>query len=416
VAINLKNPRGCKAAIVGTGVSGQAAARLLQSLGAGVSLFDEKDGNELSQSALLDFDFIVLSPGFPRRKAAVANALTKSIPIFNEIDIAAVHLPDCRFIGVTGTNGKSTTTAMIGEILKLKDPAAFVGGNLGKPLCDAVFEGEKPSLGVIELSSYQLETLSQLRLDVAVVTHLTPDHLDRYDSEAEYYAAKNRIFEVLKPGGHAILNGKDPVSKKHLHPAQSHHLVDFNKPLTFSMPHVVGAHNEENASAAFSAAQAIGFGATTIEKALVAFKGLPHRLEFLGVKGDVRWFNDSKATNVESAIIAVQSFNHGVHLILGGVGKGASYAPLAEASKGRVACVYTIGEDAPAIERAFKGVFTLELSHTLERAVASAMRRAQPGDVILLAPACASYDQYANYIERGEHLRRLFNDYRSENP
>lgn len=411
MAVDLKNPQGCRAAIVGTGVSGQSAARLLEKLGALVTSFDEKTQGPLEDNALCDFDFIVLSPGFPRKKACIANALAKGVLVINEIDLAAEHLPGCRFIGVTGTNGKSTTTAMIGDILKLHDPLAFVGGNLGTPLCDAVLNDQKPSLGVIELSSFQLETICRLYLEVAVVTHLTPDHLDRYNSEEDYYAAKNRIFSILKEGGTAVINQKDARSARFLHPQKSHYIAAFTDALPFAVPGLVGGHNVENAAAALSAARALDLDHKLIERALSDFKGLPHRLELLGEHKGVRWFNDSKATNVESAIIAIKSFDRGVHLIVGGLGKGTSYAPLVEAAMNRAVQIYTIGSDAPKIAESFSAHFALTQAGTLKNAIEAATQRAQPGEVILLAPACASYDQYASYVARGDDLRRLFHDH-----
>lgn len=410
MTIDLKNVGGLRAAVVGAGVSGLSAARLLRHLGAEVSLFDEKEA-PIADNALEAFDLVVLSPGFARRKPCIAHALRHGVLVVNEIDIAAPHLSHCRFIGVTGTNGKSTTTAMIGDILKRVDAHAFVGGNLGKPLCDAVFDGDNPRMGVVELSSYQLETLQFLRLDVAVVTHLTPDHLDRYDSVEDYYGAKNRIFSLLKEGGVALLNGKDAASSVYLHPAAHHLRLDFNQPLHFELPNLVGAHNLENAAAAYAATKALGIDEDNIIAALKGFRGLAHRLEFLGEAKNIRWYNDSKATNVESALIAVKSFDRGVHLIVGGLGKGASYEPLVNASEGRVARVYAIGQDAPVVEEAFGSKVPVAKYGTLDVAVANAMESAQPGDTILLAPACASFDQYASYVARGDHLRQLFRDF-----
>jgi UDP-N-acetylmuramoylalanine--D-glutamate ligase len=241
---------------------------------------------------------------------------------------------------------------------------------------------------------------------------LTPDHLDRYDHADHYYRTKNLIFSLLKPDGYAVINQKDPNSLKFLHPTQTR--IGFNVPLQISMPRVVGSHNAENAAAAFAATRALGFAQQDIERALRGFEGMPHRLELLGAIDGVRWFNDSKATNVESAVTAIKSFERGVRLILGGLGKGASYEPLLEACKGRVKCVYLIGEDAPVIEKMLEGNLPIINAGVLETAVKEAIKNTSSGDVILLSPACASFDQYPNYAARGDHLKKLFQEYKGK--
>lgn len=424
----LKDPKGQSVAVLGAGVSGLAAARLLGQLGASVLLHDavslealKKKADEaglfgltlLSESTWPDFDriaFVVLSPGIWRQSPIVQAALAKSVPIVNEIDLAVHHLPPIRYFGVTGTNGKSTTTAMAHKLLLEHDPHAFAGGNLGEPLCEAVFRTGKPKVAVLELSSYQLETLSQLQLDSALITNLEPDHLDRYTNAEHYYATKERIFDLLKPTGLACLNARDPnCARLSVGTRRRRNFsLDDLKELDVNNPKILGQHNLENLSAALALVSDLHLSKSQIQHAIAAFTPLPHRMEVVGEHNSVLWVNDSKATNVESAIKSVESFKKGVHLILGGRGKGSSYAPLAKAAQGRVKHIYAIGEDAPTIESAFSEYFPVSHSKDLAQAIKDCSARAQSGDTILLAPACASFDQYPNFATRGEHFRQLF--------
>jgi UDP-N-acetylmuramoylalanine--D-glutamate ligase len=429
----LRELKGQPVVVAGGGRSGTAASKLLAKLGARVTLVDDRpevSSHDLSDPEVLQAKVIVLSPGIPRTHPAIAKALANSILVINELELAAAQLPDCRFVGVTGTNGKSTTTTILGCIAKTLDPRAFVGGNLGIPLCEAVYEGQKPGLAIVELSSFQIETISQLKLDAAVVTNLAPDHLDRYDSVTDYYKTKARIFGLLTPEGVAILNRDDPTSMEHLQPFAPERRFDFNvaqgEPGVHVAPSAIevcqqtsisieldsqvylGVHNRENAAAAAACAVALGFDIDTIRLGLANYSGIAHRLEPLGTIGNVRWINDSKGTNVEATLRAIASFDHGIHLILGGLGKGASYGPLVEACKGPVKAVYAIGQDAPVLLEAFEQSGNITLAETLDNAVKMAQAAAAPGDVILLSPACASYDQYQNFMERGEHFRSLF--------
>ncbi|MBL4817663.1 MAG: UDP-N-acetylmuramoyl-L-alanine--D-glutamate ligase [Deltaproteobacteria bacterium] len=390
-----------KWAIAGKGRSGQAAYRFVVSRGDDAVLLDDAE-QSLTPEAILNCDAVILSPGIPRKHVAIQAALKAQKPLYNEIDLVAPKLSQAKFVGITGTNGKSTTAALLVSMVKEWEPSVFVGGNFGKPLCEAALDGDEPKVVILELSSYQLETLSQLKLDVAVLLNLSPDHLERYDSVEDYYETKRRIFDLLKPEGVKI---EFPPLKKG---GQG----GFKMP-----PSLLGPHNLQNMNAAIQAAQALGVPDDIIQKGLDNFKGMPHRLEILGKKNGVTFVNDSKATTVESTIAALNCFDSGVHLICGGKGKGSSYVPLVKTAQGKVKQVYAIGEDAPKIIQTFpRGEGVSQVSKDLKgrlmilrEAFVAAVKNAQPGDVILLSPACSSYDQFKNFEERGELFRSLFN-------
>jgi UDP-N-acetylmuramoylalanine--D-glutamate ligase len=463
----LTNPAGRNVVVVGGGRTGASAARLLVRLGARVTVADDAPaarvtaglarfgvdpsslGRDIAVRAggldggsLTSADLIVLSPGVPRGHGAVQAAIRTGVPIVNEIELAAAHLPaGVKVLAITGTNGKSTTTTMAGAIARVFDPSAFVGGNLGTPYCDAVLDGPTPTIAVLELSSYQLETLGSsgtghLRVRAAVVTNLTPDHLDRYPSAEAYYAAKARLLRLVEDGGGVSLNESDAETRRHLFPAlagSTAALCHFDvspagadgieirddrllvrlgseaHTLVLSNPHIVGRHNRQNAAAAVAGALLCGVPIDACRAGLAAYGGIPHRLERVGEARGVAFFNDSKATNVDAAVTALRSFDRGVHLVAGGRGKGTPYAPLVEAARGRVDAVYTIGEDAPAIAAAFAGSgIPVVPCEALEAACRDAFARADHGDVVVLSPACASFDQFRDYGHRGEVFRSVF--------
>lgn len=448
----LRDPKGRRVLVAGGGRQGAAAARLLTELGAAVTVGDDgapekvrgalvaagldSDAVRVHAGGLVPSlvdgtDLVVLSAGLPRRHEAVQRALAAGVPVVNEVEVGAAQLPSCAFAGVTGTNGKSTTTTMLGCIAQAHDPGAFVGGNLGTPLCETVARGERPRVAIVELSSYQLETIELLPLRAAVVTNLAPDHLDRYDDVEGYYAAKARILDLVVEGGAAVLNRGDATSRRVMAPRVKGRSFDFDvvpgaegvalegrradvrahgrvTAIDLDNPYIVGAHNLANAAAALAAAAVLGIPEARWREGLARYQGIEHRLERVGEHRGVTWFNDSKATNVDAAVTAVKSFEGGVHLIAGGLGKGAPYAPLVEAARGRVRAVYTIGQDGPTIAGAFAGAAPVVEAGDLAAAVAAATRAATAGDVILLSPACASFDQFADYKARGEALRELF--------
>jgi UDP-N-acetylmuramoylalanine--D-glutamate ligase len=457
----LRNPYGKHAVVIGGGKTGASAARLLKKLGARVTVCDDaahekvvagltSNGLDVASvdvraggidgALVLGADLAVLSPGVPRAHASVQPALQQGVPVVNELELAAAHVPaSVAIIGITGTNGKSTTTTMCGAIAKVFDGAAFVGGNLGTPWCQAVVEGQVSAVAVLELSSYQLETIRRLPLRAAVVTNLSPDHLDRYPNATAYYAAKARIFHLVVAGGGTSLNAADAETRTHLFPARARLpgdrlICDFDismdvddvdgvvvgpdrlvvrsggsvTEVVLQTKHIVGHHNRQNAAAAVAAVALCGVPSSAWQAGLDAYGGIAHRLERIGERGGVAWLNDSKGTNVDATVTAVVSFPRGVHLIAGGIGKNTPYAPLVEVSRGRVRAVYTIGQDAPAIEAAFLGVVEVVPCKTLDVACREAHKRAVAGDVILLSPACASFDQFKDYAHRGETFRALF--------
>lgn len=446
---NLKNK---SVLVLGAGLSGVAASRLLTAKEAKVTLIDDRElvnvlenirelggvpssveiQHGISDKSLAKAELIILSPGIPLSHPAITAAKMKRIPILNEIDLAATYLPPCKIVGVTGSNGKSTTTSILGSIVKEVDQYAFVGGNLGTPLCSIVLNKIHPSIIIIELSSFQLEIISVLKLDAAIITNLSPDHLDRYDTVLDYYQTKAKIINLLRPNGTLILNFGDANSMIHLTKNQPIKRLDFNVPasvngiaitegelkfktdfaniqINIDPEKFLGPRNHQNVAAAVAAAIVLGIPEKKIAAGLKNYQAIPHRLETLGFINQVRWVNDSKATNVESAIAAVNNFAHGIHLILGGVGKKSSYEPLKQACFGRVKTIYAIGADAELIMKSFAD-FNCISANDLTSAAQLAYKNAQPNDVILLAPACASYDQFKNFAHRGDTFRQLFHN------
>jgi UDP-N-acetylmuramoylalanine--D-glutamate ligase len=441
-------------AVVGAGRSGLAAVRVGCQQGARVLVVDDRPvqefkravdalgfgdqvvchGGGLADHPITSADAVVLSPGVPRAHPVLQRALAQGVAFFTEVDLGASLLPRTTFVGITGTNGKSTTTSIAGAMVQDHPGEVFVGGNLGEPLCDAVAQGATPTLCVLELSSYQLETLSVPRFSVAALTNLAPDHLDRYPSPEAYYGAKMRIFDLLlEDEGTAVTNAADEVTRTHLDLGEHVPRVDFAvepqaqgvslegktavlrrgdrvAELSLEHPHLLGMHNLQNAMAAFAVATVVGMDEGSCASGLASYQGIPHRLERLGEAHGVLWVNDSKATNEEAAATAIKSFAGGIHLIAGGVGKGTDYSALVAAASGRVAGLYAIGADAQNLMRAFAGACPTHHAETLAAAVALARAQASSGEVLLLAPACASFDQFNDYQARGDAFRALFRD------
>ena len=408
------------ALVVGLGKSGDAAAHLLRSRGAQVVGADDKDlpfEGELRRvvpESLRGIDLVVVSPGVPLALPIFAEAKARGVEVIGEVELASRFIEEPIF-GVTGTNGKSTTTALCGHLLATAGLQVFTGGNLGDALSNRVLWKGTLDATVCELSSYQLESIVSLRCAAATVLNITPDHLDRYPSLDEYAKAKERIFENQGPGDTAVINEADPrVRAMRTNRGVRRQLFDAHNPLRIEgtelplrAPTLRGAHNRENAYAACLLARHLGVALDALQKGLDSYPGLPHRLEPVRVLDGVEWINDSKATNVDSVEKSLTAFPGNVHIIMGGRGKGAPYAPLRELMRGRVKTIFTIGEDAPAIASELSGVAEIEPCGALATAVFRARKRARGGDVVLLSPACASYDQFRNFEDRGDQFKAL---------
>ena len=382
-----------KALVYGLARSGAAAASALESRGDEVVRVDHALGNEDDLSALDGVELVVKNPGVPGERPLVVEARRRGILVWSEVELGYRLLRPRPFIGVTGTKGKTTTSELLGEIFRVAGREVVVAGNVGRPL--SAVEAPEGAWIVSELSSFQLEDVHELSLEVAVLLNLEPDHLDRHGTFERYRDAKLRIFERARvkvvPRGFAV-EGIE-FSADDLLPAE---------------PRLPGRHNRANAAAATAAARAVGIEDEPIAQALREFRGVPHRLELVRERDGVRWINDSIATNTLAARAGVEAFDAPVRLILGGRAKGENYDAFARALPERVAATYLVGEAADELARAFDAAArSYERAGTIERAVELADAESSPGDVVLLSPACASYDQFANFEERGEEFRRL---------
>ena len=379
--------------MLGLARSGQAAAAALERRGAEVVRADRELGNDEDLSLLEGVGLLVKSPGVPGEAPLVAEARERGIPVWSEIEVATRLLRN-PILGVTGTNGKTTTAEWLGFML-----GAPVAGNVGRALSDLDGEVEPEQLVVVELSSFQLEDIDQFRPRIAVLLNLEPDHLDRHGSFEAYRDAKLRIFENQTESDTAVV----PRDLDHEVRARR---VDFaaDDPLP-AEPSLRGMHNRENAAAAVAAARAAGAAEEEIARGLREFKGVPHRLERVGERGGVGYVNDSKATNVAATLRALAAYEDTpVRLILGGSRKGEDFAPLAAALGPNVGAVYVIGETADELARAIPDTIR---AGDLATAVERAAEAGQPGEVVLLSPACASYDQFRDFEQRGEEFKRL---------
>ena len=372
-----------RALVYGLARSGRSAAERLDD----PVLVDRSLGNEDDLSLLDGVEVLVKSPGVPGEAPLVAAARGRGIPVWSEIELGYSLLPDAKFIGVTGTNGKTTTTELLGTILRAAGRDVAVAGNVGTPLTSV----RSADWVVCELSSFQLEDVHELACDVAVLLNLESDHVDRHGSFEAYRDAKLRIFE----------RSRVQVVPRGLGLPGIEFSADDELP---AEPLIRGAHNRENAAAATAAARATGIADEHIAAALLTFPGVPHRLELVGERDGVSYVNDSKATNVSAALRALAAYaDEPVHLILGGSPKGEDFKPLAAAIGANVKSVHLIGEEAERLGEVIDG----HRDGDLETAVAHAARLAEPSDVVLLSPACASYDQFEDFEQRGEAFREF---------
>ena len=438
--------QGKKFLLLGLARTGKACARFLVKRGATVSVSDLRSGAELKEEmseltglalsyflggedrrALAGVDCVIPSPGVPADNPLLRDAVARRIAVLSEIEIAYRFLP-APLVAITGTNGKSTTTSLVGEMLKAGGKKVFIGGNIGAPLIGFVC-GEW-EWGVVEISSFQLEWVEQFRPRIAALLNLSEDHLDRYPDFAAYCQAKERVFAAQRQDDIAILNRDDPLVwalRGHL----TARVVSFgfgevtdgvyvlNDTIVWrdgsSMEEkfplggvkIQGVHNVENMMAAIAVAKAVGVCQAAIQRALEQFPGLEHRLEFVRERNGVRFYNDSKGTNVGAVMKSLASFSAPVLLLAGGVDKGGSYDILRDAVKQKVRRLILFGAARQIIANALGDLTETVVVDDLAAAVRDAAGHAQPGDVVLFSPACSSFDMFRNYAERGKAFRSL---------
>ena len=443
--IELKDKR---VLVLGLARTGIATARFCVARGERVTAIDDRGAEQLGEAVselqkigcalafgsypLTDFaaqDLIVPSPGVPANHPGLTAAREARVPIWSEIELAWRFLRG-RLIGVTGSNGKTTTTSLIGHILATSGKPVSVAGNIGTPLIAHVDESNDETITVAELSSFQLELIDSLRPDISVLLNLTPDHLDRHASFEEYGRAKARIFENQTERDAVVINADDPASAERA-PSRPQVFWFSRKKRVVSGAYLRngqivfrrdgedtalldradirlrGEHNLENVLAAASAAFLVGATAEEIAAGVRSFPGVEHRLEFVAEISGVSFFNDSKATNVDATIKALEAFSGGLFVILGGKDKGSDYAPLIPLLRERARAVLVIGAAEEKIAAQLDGAVPFVRAGTLDRAVELAYQRAREGDTVLLAPACASFDQFENYEHRGRAFKQL---------
>jgi len=439
--------KGKRVLVVGLGKSGVASALFLAKLGARVAVSDAKTEEQLPQEIPLlldhgisvesghhgertfrDQDLIVISPGVPFDVPQLVQARARGIPVIGEVELATRYLKG-KMVAITGSNGKTTTTALAGEIIAAGGSKVLVGGNIGTPAISFVGASTDDMWIVLEISSFQLETIETFHPKIAVVLNVTPDHLDRHYTFGNYVAAKARMLANQTADDFAVLNADNAPSAAMAEKAKSpvywfSRLAEVERGAFTRTEHVLwrdgkaeleimpvseislkGSHNIENVLAGVCVGMLSGIEPAQIRTAVAAFKAVEHRLEYVATVGGVEYYNDSKATNVDATIKALESFPGRIHLILGGKDKGSDYSQLNSLLKERVKRVYTIGAAAPKIESQVKGAEVVSAG-TLDTAVKLAGESATPGDVVLLAPACASFDQFDSY----EHRGRVFKD------
>jgi UDP-N-acetylmuramoylalanine--D-glutamate ligase len=437
--------KGKKVLVIGLARTGRECARFLAQHGASVRVTDVRSEEELKQEMetlaglpiryflggedpnwLEGADIIVPSPGVPAENVLLKEGSRRGIKILSEIEFA------CRFlraplVAITGTNGKSTTTTLVGEMLKARGGKVFVGGNIGTPLIGLV--GGDWEWGVVEVSSFQLEWIEEFRPRISVLLNLTEDHLDRYPNFRAYCQAKQRIFEAQAANDIAILSRDDRLvweMRKRIRArvvsfgssevddgvfVAAHEIIwrDGSREEKFPLSRVKiqGVHNVENMMAAIAAAKSAGVSASLIQKVLEEFPGLEHRLEFVREKDGVRYYNDSKGTNVGAVVKSLASFSDPVILLAGGVDKGGDYGILRQAIRQKVRRLVLFGEAQEIIARALGDLTETVIVENLEAAVVDAFAHARAGEVVLLSPACSSFDMFRNYAERGQVFKSL---------
>ena len=448
--------KGKKVLVVGLGKSGLAAALFLRHKGAQVTVSDVRSAESLAKEipalleegimveagghGLLTFrrqDLIVVSPGVPLDTPELVQSRNLGLPIIGELELAARFLKG-KILAITGSNGKTTTTALAGEILKEAGYPTLVAGNIGVAVVGLVEDSTDQTWSVLEVSSFQLESTEEFHPAIAVILNITPDHLDRHGTFENYALAKERIFAAQDANDHVVLNADNPRAAQAAaharaavywfsieHPVPQGAWVEDGWVVYRAAPRgeterimplgkipLKGEHNVENVLAAVCASRLAGVPPEAVARAVEKFQAVEHRLEFVATINGVEYYNDSKATNVDATAKAVAAFKGGIHLILGGKDKGSDYTTLSPLLRARVRAIYTIGSAAAKIESQLRGVVSMHSCETLANAVNSAASAARPGDVVLLAPACSSFDQFENYEERGRVFKQLVGERR----
>jgi UDP-N-acetylmuramoylalanine--D-glutamate ligase len=439
--------KGKRVLVVGLGKSGVASSMFLQARGAKVTVSDAKAEEQLrgeipglldkgivvetgkhGERTFRDQDLIVVSPGVPNDVPQLQNARRLGIPVIGEIELSARYLQG-QIIAITGSNGKTTTTTLTGEVIAAGGRKALVGGNIGTPAITFVEQSSPETWVVLEISSFQLETIETFRPHIAAILNVTPDHLDRHGSMENYIAAKARIFENQSERDFAVLNADDATTAS-MGAGLKSQVYWFSRRKEVERGAFVrggrivfrdakgerdimaademtlkGLHNLENVLAAVAMGSLAGIEPAAIRQAVKDFKAVEHRLEYVTTIRGVQYFNDSKATNVDATIKALESFPGRIHLILGGKDKGSDYTVLNGLLRERVKKAYTIGAAAEKIESQIAGVVEIVPAGTLDSAVKKAAETAEAGDIVLLAPACASFDQFQSYEQRGRAFK-----------
>jgi UDP-N-acetylmuramoylalanine--D-glutamate ligase len=447
--------QGKRVLVVGLKKSGVAVVRFCLSRNARVSISDLasadalkleleslRDGDvdyELGEHRLKTFlgaDLIVVSPGVPLSIEPIREAQKKNIDVISEVELASRFLKG-RIVAITGSNGKTTSTTLAGKVFGESGFPVQVGGNIGTPLISLVDSSTEETVTVAEISSFQLEAIPTFRPNVGVILNVTPDHLDRYASFEEYASFKRALFKNQRKEDWAVLNADDPVSARFAHGLSSRmwwfsqkkalaegcffadgriqvaHAGETITVMARNEIPMLGAHNVENCLAVVSAAAILGADYKNVARAIAGFEGVEHRLEFVADIQGVKYYNDSKATNVDATTKALESFPGNVILILGGKDKGSDYTILSSLLRDRVKQVLLIGAAAEKIHKQLVGVIPLKQCGNLETAVAMTPSVSVPGDIVLLAPACASFDQFSNYEHRGQVFKQLVRSLKS---
>ncbi len=388
------------ALVIGLGISGKSAAGFLERQGFKVLAHDDKqlpEGFKKFDGDFTSVDLVVVSPGIPRTHPLYVQAKEKNIEVIGEVELACRSIRN-PVLAVTGTNGKTTVTQLIEHILKFAGKPVKLLGNGGIPITAQIGDSKEEIL-VLELSSFQLETMESPIIDAAAILNITPDHLDRYNGMEEYAKAKMHIHRCLKPGGSLFIEERAFL--------QYGYLLEGFPCQIYSSADLTTTHDTENYLAALALVSQLGISPELVKKAYESFRKPPHRIEFVEKIGGVSYYNDSKGTNIDAVIRCIQSLPGPIILIAGGVDKGASYTSWIEPFHGKVKMIMTIGLAAPIIERELDPHFPIKRGRDLADALEWAKKFSVPGDSIVLSPGCASYDMFRDYAHRGDEFKRL---------